>query len=69
MSDSNPNPNNAVGDKINKQNREKAKEVLKSSKEKEQELIKNGAVWMKKEKTSVLVPKNKVQKYKSNGFK
>lgn len=62
-------PSNAIGEQINKENRVKAKEILKTAKEIEADLISKGAVWMKKDRTSVLVPKDKVKKYKSNGFK
>lgn len=63
------NPTNVVGDKINQQNRLKATEVLKQAKEIEADLIKNGAIWMKKDRSSVLVPKDKINDYKLNGFK
>ena len=60
---------NAVGVQINRENREKAKTILESAKEREAKLIADGAIWMRKEKTTVLVPKDKVNQYKLNGFK
>jgi hypothetical protein len=62
-------PSNSIGVEINKENRIKAKRVLEIAKEKESELISSGAVWMKKEKTMVLVPKKKINDYKQKGFK
>lgn len=60
---------NAVGVQINRENREKAKTILELAKEKESQLIADGAIWMRKEKTTVLVPQHKVKEYKLNGFK
>jgi hypothetical protein len=63
------NPTNAVGDKINQQNRLQAIKALSDAKKIEADLIKNGAIWMKKDRTLVLVTKEKIEKYKSNGYK
>lgn len=60
---------NPIGEQINKENRSKAKEVLKTAKEIEADLISKGAIWMKKERNVVLVPKHKIKKYKSNGYR
>lgn len=63
------NPTNAVGDKINQQNRLQAIKTLNDAKKIEADLIKKGAIWMKKDRTLVLVPKEKIKKYKLNGYK
>lgn len=60
---------NPIGEQINKENRSKAKDVLKTAKEIEADLISKGAIWMKKERNIVLVPKHKINKYKSNGYR
>lgn len=60
---------NPIGEQINKENRSKAKDVLKTAKEIEADLISKGAIWMKKERNIVLVTKHKIKKYKSNGYR
>ena len=60
---------NAIGDKINKENRSKAQITLEGVKQAEIRLIYNGAVWMSKDKTRVLVPKEKIAIYKQKGFR
>ncbi len=43
--------------------------ALKKAKAAEKKLFEKGYVWMRKEKTSVLVSPDKIESYKQNGYK
>lgn len=60
---------NALGTQINKKNRALAQKMLETAKEQEAEKIKKGAVWMSKDKTSVLVDKSRIKEYQLKGYK
>ena len=60
---------NALVTQINKKNRALAQKMLETAKEQEAEKIKNGSVWMSKDKTSVLVDKSRIKEYQLKGYK
>lgn len=60
---------NSVGLTVNKNNRIKAKEVLKTAKEVELQQIENGYRWVTNGKINRFVHPSKIERYTYNGYR